>query len=1640
MRMKQLVLLLAAGACSTLVYGQAVGWSCATEHAQWSPRWGHSSAVFNNKLWVMGGSDYWDGNMFSDIWSSSDGVHWTQVVEQAPWGPRRRFPTLVYGNRLWILGGSQNLDDGHNDVWSSEDGVNWSQVTAAAPWSGRFLHAAVVFQNKMWVLGGSWPPLNDVWYSEDGVDWTQASTPPWIARFGLTALVFDGKLWILGGSNHYDGAFDDVWYTEDGENWTCATSNAGWEGRAGHASVVFDNKMWVFGGGYPWGPARNDVSWSSDGVNWTTAFASWEIRVEPAAQVLGDRIFIMGGNGAQIDGQWCLTPLNDVWYSFPIEHDASVSSITAPSGDVDYGTSVTPSAVVANNGSHTQTFDVVMDIGSDYTDMKQVTVDVGKSCPVDFRSWTATPTGINLTKCRTMLAGDEIPSNDEKTVQARVVLRMPWSEATPSAGWTPRWGHSSAVFDNKLWVMGGSDYPWNTFSDIWSSPDGADWTQVVEQAPWGPRRRFPTIVYNNKLWILGGSQYGDDGYSDVWSSEDGVNWTQVTASASWPGRFLHSAVVFNNKMWVLGGITGNLEHLNDVWCSTNGIDWTQAATPPWCPRYFHTVLVFDGKMWVLGGTDWSVAFDDVWCTEDGESWTCVTANAGWDGRCAHASVVYDNKMWVLGGGWPAGPTRNDVSWSSDGEHWTTAIASWGIRAEPVAQVLGDRVFIMGGQSVAWGSGSLNDVWFTPPAEHDVSVSCITAPSGDVDSGASVTPSAVVANHGDNTETFDVVMDIGSDYTDTKQVTVDAGQSYRVDFRLWTATETDINLTKCRTMLVGDEIPSNDEKTGQVRVVRRMQWSEATPSAGWSPRWGHSSAVFDNKLWVMGGSDYWDGNVYSDIWSSPDGVNWTRVVEQTPWGPRRHFPTIVYNNKLWVLGGEVRGEYEWLYYNDVWSSEDGTSWSQVTAAAPWAGRILEGTAVFQNKMWVLGGFSNSFYGDAWYSENGVDWTQAPTPPWGVRYALTALVFDGKLWVLGGTDYWSGSAFDDVWYTEDGENWTCATSNAGWGGRAGHGSVVSDNKMWVFGGGYPPGPARNDVSWSSDGVNWTTAIASWGGRGVPAAQVLGDRIFVMGGDGAVNPWGWCLTPLNDVWYASSARPDVGVAAILEPSGVIDTLSETPKVTVQNYGTGKVSFAVWFEIKDPHGAVCYLEPATVTDLEGEAQLTVNSFPVWDVPNDVEGQYSCRAWTVLTGDIDPSNDQATSTFGVEAKQQGPPAWTSWTDVPVGPQSRVVQHGAAMATDPMGLFAYLLKGNNTCEFYRYDPATASWSALDPIPERGRDNVPRSVKEGGTLAQVNGKFYATKGGNCLEFWEYNPAAAQGSRWAQKADVPAGVAGVHSGASATGVTAGTNRYVYFLKASATFEFYRYDVANDNWQVMVTAPGPEGQEFKTGSSISFDGTDTVFALKGIFNKFYAYSVATNTWSDKPDLPLGLDKKQAKGGAAICYHLRNVYCIKGSNSQEFWVFDCNAGTWTQGPDVTLGPRKTRVQDGGALVYCRSSRYLFAAKGNCLEFWSFGRLSNYEGPQGVASTPMPIRFSLEVSPSVTSNQSRISYGIPKAGNTRLKLYDVTGRCAVVLRDGWCDPGRYTANLSAKSLARGVYILKLERDAENLTRKVVIE
>ena len=82
-----------------------------------------------------------------------------------------------------------------------------------------------------------------------------------------------------------------------------------------------------------------------------------------------------------------------------------------------------------------------------------------------------------------------------------------------------------------------------------------------------------SLVYDNKIWVIAGSNFGEGTLGDVWSSEDGVVWTEENSNA-FPIRFNHSSVVFDNKMWVFGGL-GDTGFEDDIWYSSDGKEWKQ---------------------------------------------------------------------------------------------------------------------------------------------------------------------------------------------------------------------------------------------------------------------------------------------------------------------------------------------------------------------------------------------------------------------------------------------------------------------------------------------------------------------------------------------------------------------------------------------------------------------------------------------------------------------------------------------------------------------------------------------------------------------------------------------------------------------------------------------------------------------------------------------------------------------------------------------------------------------------------------------------------------------------------------------------------------------------------------------------------
>ncbi|MDX1979833.1 MAG: hypothetical protein SFV51_06175 [Bryobacteraceae bacterium] len=261
----------------------------------------------------------------------------------------------------------------------------------------------------------------------------------------------------------------------------------------------------------------------------------------------------------------------------------------------------------------------------------------------------------------------------------------------------------------------------------------------------------------------------------------------------------------------------------------------------------------------------------------------------------------------------------------------------------------------------------------------------------------------------------------------------------------------------------------------------------------------------------------------------DAPDWVRETPSAAWQARDSQGEVVFQNRLWIFGGWFNS-YE-APPRDVWSSPDGKAWTRVTGSAPWQHSDLPMSLAFKKSMWMMGGWFNgrlpghSASNAVWSSTDGARWTQvAEHAAWSPRIAAAVVEFKGRMWILGGTEnYYFGDAAslkNDVWHSADGRTWTLATANAEWAPRAYHQAVVHNGRIWVFGGGnyVPQYQAWNDVWSSEDGVRWVRDTA---------AAPWNARLWFSAAVYRGHMWvlgGWSRIPetnWGDVWYSRDGR---------------------------------------------------------------------------------------------------------------------------------------------------------------------------------------------------------------------------------------------------------------------------------------------------------------------------------------------------------------------------------------------------------------------------------------------------------------------------------------------------------------------------------------
>ncbi|KAK3606879.1 hypothetical protein CHS0354_018473 [Potamilus streckersoni] len=118
-------------------------------------------------------------------------------------------------------------------------------------------------------------------------------------------------------------------------------------------------------------------------------------------------------------------------------------------------------------------------------------------------------------------------------------------------------------------------------------------------------------------------------------------------------------------------------------------------------------------------------------------------------------------------------------------------------------------------------------------------------------------------------------------------------------------------------------PSEEEVSPSDPVGIVRSWTEVTSDAGFTGRSGHTSAVFDGALWVIGG--FTGSGVLNDVWKSTDGKNWNRVTTTgTVAAGVRMIPKMRCGSSAAMTVPEK---------NDVWKSTDGISWDTGNSHKP-----------------------------------------------------------------------------------------------------------------------------------------------------------------------------------------------------------------------------------------------------------------------------------------------------------------------------------------------------------------------------------------------------------------------------------------------------------------------------------------------------------------------------------------------------------------------------------------------------------------------------------------------------------------------------------------------------------------------------------
>lgn len=934
--------------------------------------------------------------------------------------------------------------------------------------------------------------------------------------------------------------------------------------------------------------------------------------------------------------------------------------------------------------------------------------------------------------------------------------------------------------------------------------------------------------------------------------------------------------------------------------------------------------------------------------------------------------------------------------------------------------------------------------------HDVGIVDILSPPASVDSAQTVAVTASVKNYGTEPETFLVQFRVGSFYANSRTLTLNSGELAVVNFDSWIINQTRNTYSyQCSTALINDANPNNNIKTGDVTVnvhdvgvaqinspLSLVDSNTVVPVSARITNYGTYGETFsvifrigtfhsDTKTVMLGAGE--STNVNFDSWTitQPRGNYTLKCSTQLSSDANSN------NNQQTGSVTVMVHDVGMASFNAPPPEVDSNTTVLVSATIVNYGTYQE--------------FCNVFYriGDFYSSARSL--SLAPG-------SSQLVVFDDwQIHSPRGT------------YPKKCSTHICNDCNPGNNQITGQLTVqVHDVGIIEFANLPTTIDSGVSVAIHAQIANFGTYTETFNTQCLiePNYSSIRNLTLQPGETTLVHFDTWiplvrsnnlvrCVTLVNDNNSLNNEESvnvfvtvrDIAILSIVAP---VETVSLgqniIPKTLIRNNGNLTATFPVWFKIN--RGLVPIYLDTLFVNLEPETSLVLE-FATWRA--DSLGIYWIETRSVYS-DMDPANDYIFSSTIVKPFV----AWFERCPLPIGGGKKVKQGGSLVYVPESTVYA--LKGSNTNEFYRYDIANDAWTKVCSMPYSTK---PKRVKGGAALTYGEGYIYALKGCNTAEFWRYRPGT---DSWYEKKPVPTGPKGkkIKSGSGLAFVTKGDTNFVYCLKGSKTNEFYAYWVAADSWlerKPIILAPS--GKPIAGGSCMTYDPlTNSIFVLKAKTNEFYIYDITQDSWQVKKPIPLfGTmnKKKKVKDGASLVSDGNGLlYAFKGGNTDEYWAYIIAEDSWITKEPIPIGTNKKRVKAGGSLTIAGNLGRIYAFKGgNTNEFWMYvplptlplNTIQTGDRQEGVMTGNNPtnsLHNILSIFPNPFTKTATVKYELTEATGLVLRLYNTAGELVKTITQT-NNAKNGAIRINGENLPAGIYILKLETRAFNLTRKLII-